>query len=212
LDYDTSVFINCPFDAEYQQLFEALVFAVYECGFIARSARESRDASQVRIDKIFRIIAECRYGIHDISRTELDTTSQLPRFNMPLELGMFLGAKYYGNKTQREKVCLVLDREKYRYQKFCSDIGGQDIDAHSGDVQVAVTIVRDFLQCARSGSERLIPSGSMVFERYQSFLQDLPALCDSLNLHRQELIFSDYVTLCVEWLRAHPQLASLPAT
>src|SRR6266446_2651699 len=110
LDYDTSVFINCPFDAEYQQLFEALVFAVYECGFIARSARESRDASQVRIDKIFRIIAECRYGIHDISRTELDTTSQLPRFNMPLELGMFLGAKYYGNKTQREKVCLVLDR------------------------------------------------------------------------------------------------------
>jgi hypothetical protein len=124
LDYDTSVFINCPFDAEYQQLFEALVFAVYECGFIARSARESRDASQVRIDKIFRIISECRYGIHDISRTELDGISRLPRFNMPLELGMFLAAKYYGNKREREKVCLVLDREKHRYQKFCSDIGG----------------------------------------------------------------------------------------
>jgi len=231
LDYDLSVFINCPFDAGYQELFEAMVFAVHECGFVARSARESRDASKVRIEKIFEITSECRYGIHDISRTELDAISQLPRFNMPLELGMFLGAKYYGNENQREKVCLVLDREKHRYQKFCSDIAGQDIDAHTGDIQKAVTSVRDFLQSAPVRPEyiptglitlpngvvisyrgkRLIPSGSKVFERYRSFLADAPALCASLSFERQELTFSDYVILCEVWLKVHPhRSASLP--
>jgi hypothetical protein len=134
---------------------------------------------------------------------------------MPFELGIFLAAKYYRDERQREKVCLVLDRDKYRYQKFCSDIAGQDIEAHNGKTQTAVTIIRNFLQNARSGSanqdekERLIPSGSFVFERYENFLGDLPALCDSLSLSREELIFSDYVTLCVEWLKAHPRPALL---
>ncbi len=66
----TSVFINCPFDAQYRPLFEAIVFAVFACGFRPRCALEIDDASQVRIDKIFKIIAECKYGVHDISRTE----------------------------------------------------------------------------------------------------------------------------------------------
>src|SRR5262249_5963635 len=30
----------------------------------------------------------CKYGIHDISRTEVTSASGLPRFNMPLELGV----------------------------------------------------------------------------------------------------------------------------
>lgn len=29
------------------------------------------DSSEVRIDEIVRLIRECKYGIHDISRTEL---------------------------------------------------------------------------------------------------------------------------------------------
>ena len=85
-DYSTSVFINCPFDNQYKALFEAVVFAVAECGFQPRCALEVEDASEVRIEKIFKIIAGCRYGIHDISRTEPDRTSGLPRFNMPFEL------------------------------------------------------------------------------------------------------------------------------
>lgn len=54
---------------------------------------EINDAGDQRIDKINNIIKECKIGIHDISRTELDDHSNLPRFNMPLELGLFLGAK-----------------------------------------------------------------------------------------------------------------------
>ncbi len=36
--YDRRVFINCPFDAQYQPLIEAIVFAVRDCG-LAHSGR-----------------------------------------------------------------------------------------------------------------------------------------------------------------------------
>ena len=105
--YNDNVFINCPFDLVYKPLRDAMVFAIYDCGFIARCALEEDDSSEVRIDTIYNIIANCRYGIHDISRTE-DKSSKLPRFNMPLELGIFLGAKKFGIEEQKRKKCLIL--------------------------------------------------------------------------------------------------------
>ena len=89
-DYQNNVFINCPFDNQYKPLFDALVFAVHDAGFVAGSTLEVSDATQNRYDKILRIISECRYGVHDISRTESDTATSLPRFNMPFELGLWL--------------------------------------------------------------------------------------------------------------------------
>lgn len=91
-----------PLDDDYAPIFQALIFTIYACGFRPRSAREVDDGGQTRIEKLFRIIEQCRYGIHDLSRTELDELHQLPRFNMPLELGMFLGAKHYGDEAQRD--------------------------------------------------------------------------------------------------------------
>ena len=69
--YEDSVFVNCPFDEEYEELFDAVVFAVHDCGFVARCALEPSDSGEARIDKILAIIAKCEFGIHDISRTEL---------------------------------------------------------------------------------------------------------------------------------------------
>ena len=88
---NNDVFINCPFDDRYKPMFNALVFAIYELGFIARCAREADDSGEVRLAKIERIIRQCKYGIHDISEVTLDAVNHLPRFNMPLELGMFFG-------------------------------------------------------------------------------------------------------------------------
>lgn len=143
--YDECVFINAPFDRAYQNIFQALVFAVHDCGFVARCALEAEDSSSVRVERIYRIIEESKYGIHDISRAGLDSRSRLARFNMPLELGIFLGAKRYGSKRDRDKICLVLDSEKYRYQKFCSDIAGQDVRAHGSQSDEAIKAVRDWL-------------------------------------------------------------------
>ena len=58
------VFINCPFDDDYRDLFRALIFTIHACGFRARSARELDDCGQTRISKLYGIIEESRYGIH----------------------------------------------------------------------------------------------------------------------------------------------------
>ena len=58
--YHQNVFVNCPFDDDYQPIFKALVFATFECGLRPRCALEIYDAGEVRFEKIARIIGECR--------------------------------------------------------------------------------------------------------------------------------------------------------
>jgi len=196
--YADNVFINCPFDRQYRSLFDAMIFAVFDCGYVARCTTEIDDASQVRIDKIAAIIKACKYGIHDISRTKLDRQTGLPRFNMPLELGIFLGAKRFGHGEQRHKVCLILDEVRYRYQSFISDIAGQDIRSHGNDPQRLVTTVRNWL---RTSSKRTtIPGGEEIWRRYQVFRKDLPLLCKELRLLVREIVFNDYTNLVSVWL------------
>ncbi|MCP3959299.1 MAG: hypothetical protein GY719_15720 [bacterium] len=202
--YDLSVFLNCPFDEEYGPIFDALVFAIHDCGFIARCAKELDDGSEIRLNKLFDIIEASRLGIHDISRTELDQRHSLPRFNMPLELGIFLSAKRFGPKVQKGKKCLVLDRDRYRYQKFLSDIAGQDIWSHGGTTQQAVAIVRNWLQTSGGQANVIRPSGSNIYARYLRFVADLPLLCSNLRLEEKELIFVDFVTILGSWLNENP--------
>lgn len=197
-DYAKSVFLNCPFDSQYEPLFQALVFAVLSCGFRPRCTLEVDDASEVRIEKIFRIIGECKYGIHDICRTAPDVLTGLPRFNMPLELGMFLGAKKFGTGRQQKKVCLILDSVPYRYQQFISDISGQDIRPHGNEPRRVVAAVRDWLRTA-SGNESIL-GGAEIYRRYLDFAQDLPAGCAEQRLLPHELTFRDLVSLIAKWL------------
>ena len=197
--YNDNIFINCPFDSAYKPLFDAIVFAVHDCGFVARCALEEGDASQVRIDKIYNIIENCRYGIHDISRTELDEVSRLPRFNMPLELGIFLGAKRFGVEDQKGKKCLVMDKEQYRYQKFISDIAGQDIFVHNNSPEEIIRVVRDWLGTA--SGRRTIPGGGIIWRHYQDFLNDLPQLAQRFQLELADLEdFNNYIYAVAGWL------------
>lgn len=196
------VFINCPFDDLYRPIFEAIIFAVHDCGYVARSSLEVTDASQVRIEKITTIIASSRFGIHDISRTEIDPDTQLPRFNMPLELGLFLGAKRFGSAKHRSKTCLILDVDRYRYQKFMSDIAGQDIAAHGGSPFEAIKAVRNWLSAAAPQSVK-IPGGAVIGRRYSTFREELPTACERLQLNPNELTFNDFVLQVEEWLKVH---------
>lgn len=198
-DYDLSVFINCPFDEGYKPLFDATVFTVFDCGYIPRCALEVYDSGQVRIDKIAKLIQGCRFGVHDISRTELDAANGLPRFNMPLELGLFLGAQRFGTGRDRRKSCLVLDREPYRYQKFISDIAGQDVSAHDGQVPQLIGTVRDWLSTAAGGKP--LPGGAAISERQAAFSEDLPAMAAAVSLRPDELTFANYAHFVSAWLR-----------
>jgi hypothetical protein len=200
--YEDSVFLNVPFDRKYTRLFKALVFAVHDCGFIARSALEIEDSGQARVEKILNLIGDCKFGIHDISRAGLDRKTRLPRFNMPLELGFFLGAKRFGSVQQQDKRCLVLDRTRYRYREFCSDIAGQDVREHADEPNQAIRAARDWLSTHRSGV--LIPGGKAIFERYERFRIQLPVQARAVKLDHRELTFLDYRQLMIGWLTKNP--------
>jgi hypothetical protein len=195
------VFINCPFDAGYRPILNAILFAVFDLGFVARCALEEEDTGEFRLSKIERIIEECRYGVNDLSAVALDVATGLPRFNMPLELGLFFGCKRFGPPNQGKKCTLVLDNDPFRYRQFISDISGQDISAHGGDPERAIRAVRDWLQAA--SKRKGLAGGGEIVERYRRFQNELRPICAEVGLEPDRLTFIDLSTLITDWLRTN---------
>jgi hypothetical protein len=192
------VFINCPFSLDYQNHFRAIVFAVVRSGFKPRCAMETDDGAQNRFDKICDIIKECGLGIHDISKTELDGTSQLPRFNMPLELGVFLAAKKFGDLKQKRKRCIIFDRSPYRYQAFISDLAGQDIHSHQNDIPVLIVKIASWLRA--QSKDLSVPGGKIIANEFEEFSFALPRICSDRRLAVDELTYQDYHIVSAEWV------------
>lgn len=203
--HERHIFINCPFDKEYKPIFDALVFATFDCGYVPRCALEIDNAAHGRIEKILKIIRQCPLGVHDISRTELDTEHQLPRFNMPFELGLFLGAARFSSPRHHEKCCLILDRERFRYQKFISDIAGQDIRAHNDEPVNAITQLRAWFSTLPGQRVVLLPGGADISSRYIQFREELPAILINAAIAPEEMEFADYTNIVSVWLRQHPR-------
>jgi hypothetical protein len=192
------VFVNCPFDSIYKTFFYAIVFTIVRSGFRARCALETDDAAESRFAKICSIIGECRYAVHDVSRTEADGDPPLPRFNMPLELGVFLGAKRYGTKAHKSKRCIIFDRQPYRYQRFISDIAGQDIHSHNGDEGILIAELATWLR--DQSREKMIPGGRLIAREFATFKAELPEICKAHHLEVDELSFGDFTTIVVQYL------------
>ena len=192
------VFVNCAFDIQFQPIFHAIVFAIIRSGFRVRCALETQDGAENRFAKIQTIIEQCRYGIHDISRTESDGDPPLPRLQHPLELGVFLGAKRYGDAAQKRKRALILDAEQYRYQRLISDMAGQDIVSHDGDALVAISAVATWLR--QQSRVTTMPGGQAIVAEYQQFLADLPAVLVARQLQAAEMTFGDYSAIAAAWI------------
>ena len=191
-DREASVFVNCPFDARFKPLLDAIVFAAAACGMHVRSALEVADSGELRLQKIMRLLEGSRYSIHDISRVEPDPETRLPRFNMPIELGAALGMKHLGRARLRDHRMLVLDTDKYRYQKFASDLAGVDISAHGDAPAKAIGAVRDFFATHFPSP---LPSPSLIEDGYTVFESALPAMAKAANQTEAELTFRDRLQL-----------------
>ncbi len=195
LHYAKDVFINCPFDDEYASLLRAAVFTVILCKCRPRCALEKNNGGEVRFEKIIRIIQGCRLGIHDLSRVETNAAN-LPRFNMPLELGLFLGAMRMGSKTQSDKSCLILERDRFSYQQFVSDLAGQDIKAHNNDDSVLIRHIRDWLRTETD--DATILSSTWISLLYGVFQLDMKDSGRG-NLLEGEINFADFLHSASKW-------------
>jgi hypothetical protein len=202
--YDRNVFINCPFDDTYKELFVASIFAIKYCGYKPICSYSYNDASEGRITKLYRIVSECRLGLHDISATELDPNG-LPRFNMPLELGIFLGARHFGNKRDKSKVCIIFDREQFRFQEFISDIGGQDVTPHNREIGKLIEGTVNWLTTYRENNPTLgippLPGSDFVYSQYDKFRDAAAFIAQEARLNtKDKLRFLDWDYLINQWM------------
>lgn len=196
--YDDRVFINCPFDDAYLPLFHAAIFTIYFCGFYPTTSLAEDNGLESRINKIARIIEQCRYGIHDISRTELNPAG-CPRFNMPFELGLFFGARLYGNLDQKTKNALILEKEQYSYQQLISDLNGIDAKAHQDDPYRIIQHIRNWLSI--NSKKKDIPGPDLIWASYLNFSKRLPGLSSSIGFAEiKDLPFEDFRGIIEEWL------------
>ena len=138
-------------------------------GFRPRYSLERSDSGEARIGKIINLIAESQFGIHDLSRCQAEEAGDFFRLNMPLELGLDLGARNFGGRAYKEKRILILEEERYRFQKAISDISNSDIKSHEGKPDEIVRIVRDWLV-----HEAQAPaiSPTHIWYRYNDFLAE----------------------------------------
>jgi hypothetical protein len=166
LDFARNVFVNCPFDPQYQSLLRALLFTVIHCGLVPRIASERADSGEVRVRKIIDMLKESQFSVHDLSRAYERHADGPPRFNMPFELGVDLGLREAGKGKLARKQCLILQEEPYRHQVVLSDLSGNDCRAHGGEPEELVRHVRNwFVGAARFH----LPSATSVWESYNEF-------------------------------------------
>ena len=165
-DFSRNVFINCPFDEQYQPLLRALLFTVIHSGLVPRIASERADSGEVRVRKIVELLKESQFSVHDLSRADENPKSGPPRFNMPFELGLDLGLRVAGKGKLARKQCLILQERPFRHQVVLSDLSGNDSRAHNSEPEILIRQVRNWF--VDLGHLQL-PSATSIWESYNEF-------------------------------------------
>ena len=123
------VFLNIPYDEEFTSLYIAYIVGLCQLGFVPHLASEIPGGDR-RLSKIINLIQSCRYSIHDLSRVEMRVApTAVPRFNMPLELGMTIT---WQNLHPSHHSWFVWEAEPHRIQISTSDLNGTDANIHNG--------------------------------------------------------------------------------
>lgn len=166
-DFDLNVFINCPFDDDYSDLLQAILFCVVVAGLRPRLATERGDSGETRLDKIRGLIEQSRWSNHDLSRCQARQAGEMLRLNMPFELGIDWGCRRYFGQGRDGKRFLILEEQRYRFQAALSDISGCDIEAHGADYRTAMVKVRNWLRLETQAS---LPAPAKLLAEYEDFV------------------------------------------
>jgi hypothetical protein len=165
-----NVFINCPFDEEYQTLLRPLLFTITFLGFNPKIALESSDSGDIRLGKICSLIRDSKYSIHDLSRLQSKKAHEFYRLNMPFELGIDYGCRHFSSGRLREKRCLILEKERFNFMKALSDLAGVDIKNHKNEPAQIVREVRSWF--VETVGLRGIASPTILWDRFNIFMLD----------------------------------------
>ncbi len=200
MSFEKNVFINCPFDKDYIFLIRPLIYTLIYLGLIPKLS-QTISSSTIRINEIKKLIKNCKYGIHDLSRSKALNTGDLPRFNMPYELGLDIGAMEYGTGKLKTKKILILETEKYYYQKILSDIAGQDIENHNDDPYTLITRVRNWFSVNFTNIH--IDGQRAIWDSYNLFIDDLITQLSKeyTTQEIEEMPIADFIKFANDWVK-----------
>ena len=162
-----SVFLNIPYDSAFENLYLAYIAGLSAFGLIPRATLEI-PTSQRRLERILKLIQECAYSIHDLSRVQLDARApRVPRFNMPFELGLAVAQ----NVRNRQETWYVCETVPHRVGKSLSDLNGTDVRIHGGTVRGVFGALCDvFVRKTRR------PSVQEMYRIYLVLRRNLPTI------------------------------------
>jgi len=123
-----SVFLNIPYDVAFENLYLAYIVGLTQLGLAVNAALAV--PNQGRLATIIELIEKSDFSIHDLSRVEV--SRGVPRFNMPVELGLAL---YRSHITNGQHCVFIFERKQYRAQRSTSDVNGIDPQIHNGTVR-----------------------------------------------------------------------------
>ena len=200
MPFETNVFINCPFDEEFKTLLRPMLFSLIYFQLEPKIS-QTESSANVRVNQIKQHIRNSKYSIHDLSRSKPMKKNELPRFNMPYELGLDIGCATFGSKNYASKKILILETERYYYQKIISDIAGQDIENHNDDTATLIRKMRNWFSTVDSSNS--YPSANKVWIAYNQFYEDITkTLTDEgfTAIEIENMPTSDFIKFSKDWI------------
>lgn len=166
-----SVFLNIPYDSRFKRLYVAYICGVTHLGLKPRATIEI-PGGRDRLGKILDLIRSCRYSIHDLSRVELDRNAPFstPRFNMPFELGLAVAASRIDLLPDN---WFVFETRHRRVSKSLSDLGGTDVNIHSGTVAGVMRELGSAFVRRSRGRLYSVPAMMKTYRTVSSLVEDI---------------------------------------
>jgi hypothetical protein len=176
-----SVFLNIPYDSQFENLYLAYIVGLTQLGFKIKATLAV--PNQGRLGRIIGLIEESDFSIHDLSRIE--TTLGIPRFNMPLELGLAL---YHSHATKGRHRVFVFEKTRYRMQRSTSDINGIDPLIHNGSPKGVMVGLRNIFH--QPNKTTTVPEMLSSYRAVKRRLPELRRIAGSRSLF-EAAVFSD---------------------
>lgn len=203
--FEKNVFINCPFDKEYFSILRPILFTIIYFGFNPKIASERSDSLESRMTKICELIKRSRYSIHDLSRLKSGKKNEFFRLNMPFELGIEYGCRYFTSDQLSEKKCLILEKEEHDYKVALSDLSGADIKSHFNDPAKAVIAVRNWFY--ETVGLRKIASGKAIWYKFTDFANEFYSQREKEGKFTDEdlnmMPIPEYIDFIKDWIESN---------
>lgn len=159
-----SVFLNIPYDEPFENLYLAYIVGLTQLGL--RINATLAVPNQGRLQTIIALLEQSNFSIHDLSRIEL--SRGIPRFNMPVELGLAL---YRSKVTDGRHRVYIFESKRYRAQRSTSDVNGIDPQIHGGTPKALMAALRNIFR--QPGDVTTVPE---MLASYRAVKRKLPEL------------------------------------